>query len=158
MARRTPPTLLLSTRAAAHLAVIGIALVVAGCRTTSAPDAATTEPAAAIVSRTTERAGLPDDRTIDTVTYYFTDRAQQSPTSKPVIVGPAGSLGITRQGRLYYSYQTEPHTGSGGQWVSKEWDVPADEAAKLLDAIVDDGLLKEKYGRLPPMRIENGRR
>jgi hypothetical protein len=78
------------------------------------------------------RGKLPDNRTLDTFEYTYTPK---------VFGGPVAHFSVTREGKLRYSYSSEPHTNMGGQVVQKEWEVPRKEATALLQGLVDDGLL-----------------
>ena len=89
---------------------------------------------------------LPDNRTIDTFSYSFSPAVIESPGAKVPIFGPAAGLSITREGNVRYNYASEPHTGSGGQTVVKEWDIPTAEATSVLDGLVADGLLDLEGG------------
>jgi hypothetical protein len=79
-----------------------------------------------------ERPTLPDNRTIDTFKYTFT----------PKVLGSAATLSIHKDGRVTYSYASEPHTGSGGRTVQKQWKLAERERLALLHGLVDDGLLE----------------
>ncbi len=56
--------------------------------------------------------------------------------------GSATSLGLNRNGFVSYSYASQPHTGSGGNTVVKEWHIPEQEAAQILDTLVNAGILE----------------
>jgi hypothetical protein len=86
------------------------------------------------VAEDAPRERFPDNRTIDTFSYSYS----------PELFGPSMVFSVTREGKIHYSYASQPHTGSGGRTVVKEWDVPPEEAAALLQGIVDDGLLELK--------------
>jgi hypothetical protein len=75
---------------------------------------------------------LPDGKAIDTLTFTF---------SSGTPFGPGGSFTLTADGKVSYSHQTAPHTGSGGHVTSKNWDVPKAEAAAVLAKLLEDGLL-----------------
>jgi hypothetical protein len=79
-----------------------------------------------------KRGRLPDNRTIDTFEYSVA----------PELFGSATRLVITRKGKVAYSYQSAPHTNSGGEVVTKSWEIPAREAVALLEGLVADGLLE----------------
>ncbi len=53
-------------------------------------------------------------------------------------------LTVTRDGKVSYSYQSDPATGSGGVTVGKKWEISRKDAVALLDGLVKDGLLKMK--------------
>src|SRR5688500_8611859 len=80
---------------------------------------------------------------IDTLVIGFLTTAPGSFTTRLTLFDPLANLSITRGGRVYYTYESRPGTGSGGQAIAKEWDIPADEAGRLLDAVVADGLLDQ---------------
>lgn len=75
---------------------------------------------------------LPDGKTLDTLTFTF--------ASHP-ISGPAGSFSLTRGGKVSYSHQTAPHTGSGGIVTQASWEIPKAEAAAVFEKLLADGLL-----------------
>lgn len=78
-----------------------------------------------------KRSPLPDNKTIDTFQYSFT----------PTVLGSAATLTIHKDGRVFYTYQSEPHTGSGGTIVvQKDWKLTECERDALLTGIVKDGL------------------
>ena len=89
-------------------------------------------PIAALRSEEKKRPVLPDNKTIDTFEYGFT----------PKVLGSAAALTIGRDGKIAYSFQSQPHTGSGGHVVQKEWKIPEGDAAALLDGLVEDGVLE----------------
>lgn len=74
---------------------------------------------------------LPDNKTIDTFFIQF----------QPKVFGGAARLSIYKDGEVTYSYQSEPHTGSGGKTIQKEWKIEELERVTLLRGLVDDGLL-----------------
>jgi len=74
---------------------------------------------------------LPDNKTIDTFQCSLGTAA----------LGPVTTFSVTRAGKVHYSYASQPHTGSGGKVVQKEWDIPEKEALVLLNGLVEDGLL-----------------
>ena len=74
---------------------------------------------------------LPDNKTIDAFQYSFS----------PKVLGSAATLSIHKDGRVTYWYASQPHTGSGGKTVQKEWKLAERERAALLNGLVEDGLL-----------------
>jgi hypothetical protein len=86
---------------------------------------------------------LPDDQestrwptTLEALQYYYS----------PKVLGSGTSLGLNRSGYVSYSYSSQPHTGSGGNIVVKEWRIPEQEAAQILDALVNAGILELGIG------------
>ncbi len=79
-----------------------------------------------------ERPQFPDGKTIDTFQYSVT----------PSAFGSYAGLAIHADGRVNYSYASQPHTGSGGKTVQREWKLTEAERAALLAGLVDDGLLE----------------
>ena len=59
----------------------------------------------------------------------------------PELLGSATYLGLNRSGYVSYSFSSEPHTGSGGETAVKQWNIPPEEASKLLDALVEKRIL-----------------
>lgn len=89
--------------------------------------------AAALLLATAQTPGpLPDDKAIDSVTFAVGGEA----------FPPTGSLTVTAAGKV--TYRDRPGlfaTSSGGPVTSAEWEIPKNEAAKLLAGLVADGLL-----------------
>ena len=56
--------------------------------------------------------------------------------------GATWSLGLNREGKVHYSFQSLPGTGSGGETVVKDWQIPPAEAARILDAVATAGVLE----------------
>src|SRR5262245_22090887 len=75
---------------------------------------------------------LPDHKSIDSLQYTY---------SAGLFQGQAVLI-ISRHGDVRYSYQSQPHTGSGGKVVQKNWKLPPKEAVALLDDLVAAGLLE----------------
>lgn len=84
---------------------------------------------------------MPDNGSIDGISYTFSPGSLLGDNREPSGLGPQASLSVTRAGKVRYSFESRPGTGSGGKTVVKAWDVPPAEAAELLDALVADGLL-----------------
>src|SRR5262245_5856663 len=76
---------------------------------------------------------LPDGKTIDSLTYSFTD-----PESRR----SEGSLAITTDGKVRYRYKPSPIFPSRGKAVTADWEIPKAEAAGLFRKLVEDGLLE----------------
>ena len=47
---------------------------------------------------------------------------------------------------MKYSYASDPHTGSGGFVVQKDWELTKDEVKELFAKLVADGLLDAAPG------------
>ena len=74
---------------------------------------------------------LPDNKVpIDSLAYRFGDG----------VFGARGTLSIGRDGKVAYSHATAPHTGSGGQITTKEWELTRDEMKELFAKVVAAGL------------------
>jgi hypothetical protein len=74
---------------------------------------------------------LPDNKTIDTFQYSFS----------PKVLGSAATLSIHKDGRVTYSYASQPHTDSGGKTVNKEWKLAERDRVALFSGLIEDGLL-----------------
>jgi hypothetical protein len=75
---------------------------------------------------------LPDAKAIDSVTFAIGGE----------IFPPTGHLTVTAAGKVTYRDQPALYTtSSGGNVHTAEWEIPKDEAAKLLAGLVADGLL-----------------
>jgi hypothetical protein len=83
---------------------------------------------------------LPDGKSIDTLTFSFSGGGD---------VHAGGSFTLTAEGKVSYSHQTAPFTGSGGVVTSKSWDIPKSEAAAVLSGLLEDGLLDLPAGGTP---------
>jgi hypothetical protein len=133
-----------------RLAVVALLTVLPGCRSDPPTTQPTVSPATApaVPPASTTRSALPDNRTLDTFSYSFSPREPWSFESgpRPALFGPGATFSITRKGKVHYTYASAPHTGSGGNTIVKEWHVPPEEAARLLDGLVADGLLDAESG------------
>lgn len=78
-----------------------------------------------------KRSVFPDNKTIDTFHYSIA----------PKVLGSSATLSIHKDGKVTYSYASEPHTGSGGKAVQKEWKLSEKQRVELLSGLVEDGLL-----------------
>ncbi len=101
---------------------------------------------------------LPDNKMpIDSLSYSF------SGPSAPggIALGPMGHLSISKDGKVGYSHQTNPDTGSGGVVTQKRWELTKDEQKELFAKLVADGLLEtgEPNGIALPgeIRVTSGR-
>jgi len=79
---------------------------------------------------------LPDGKTIDGLTFLFSDRRSDPPT---------GSLSITADGKVRYVLKPV-RLSSGGKVTKADWEIPKAEAAALLGKLVEDGLLQLREG------------
>lgn len=75
---------------------------------------------------------LPDGKSFDALTYTFGGGGALS---------AGGSLSIAADGKVRYFYSSDPHTGSGGRVVQKEWTLTKEEKAELFGKLVAAGLL-----------------
>ncbi|MCI0699479.1 MAG: hypothetical protein L0241_00140, partial [Planctomycetia bacterium] len=76
---------------------------------------------------------LPDGKSIDALSFHFSSGIPG--------LSPSGVLNITADGKVNYSHQTAPSTGSGGKVTQKKWELTKAEVAELFRKLVADGLL-----------------
>lgn len=91
--------------------------------------------AALLLAAAQQPVPLPDEKALDSVTFAIGGE----------IFPPTGHLTVTSAGKVTYRDQPALFTtSSGGKARTAEWEIPKDEAAKLLDALAADGALDLK--------------
>ncbi len=104
---------------------------------------------------------LPDNKIpIDSLSYSFSSGGGNGDRVGRLF-GPAGHLSISKDGKVGYSHQTAPDTGSGGIVTQKSWELTKDELKELFAKLVADGFLDAEgpAGAALPgeMRVTSGR-
>lgn len=84
---------------------------------------------------------MPDNTSIDSLTFTF--------SSGPLQAG--GFFIIHADGKVSYSHQTAPYTGSGGIVTQKTWTLTKDERTELFRNLVAAGLLDIPDAKKPQM-------
>lgn len=96
---------------------------------------------------------LPDNKTpIDSLSFSFSAPGKfgrEAPGRRGALdgergapaFGAGGSLTVSKDGKVTYTYSSAPFTGSGGRVVKKEWELSKNELKELFAKLVTDGLL-----------------
>lgn len=80
------------------------------------------------------KSGLPDRKTIDALILTI--------PSSPSPLGGMAHLSISKTGKVGYSHESAPFTGSGGIVTTKQWDMAVADTEALLRGAIEDGLLE----------------